>query len=103
MNNLLGALGTVQRLLGQVGLNRFLGDMTDAINEFVRPVFIFIGVIGVFFAIYLAWRLASAEDDSKRKEAKKQLMWTIIAIIALFGFIIVFSILGEALADQFPE
>lgn len=84
----------------QTGLEYFLRELTTAINGFVAPVFGIIGVAGIFFALYLAWRLASAEDDNKRKEAKKQLLWTVIAIIALFGFIILFQILGVALAEQ---
>lgn len=94
MGNLLGSN------TGASALQRFITELTNFINTIVGPVFGVIGAVGIFFAIYLAWRLAAAEDDNKRKDAKKQLMWTIIAIIALFAFIALFQILGSILRSM---
>ena len=42
------------------------------------------GIIAILFAIYIASKLALAQDEGKRKEAKKQLLWTLIAVAAVF-------------------
>ena len=88
---------------GEIALKKFIGELSRMITNVMGPIFGIIGTIGIFFAIYLAWRLASAEDDGKRKEAKKQLMWTVIAVIALFAFIALFAILADVLQESIKQ
>jgi len=76
------------------------GPTEGVIHEVIRTIQIvmtsllaLLGMAAIVFAIYVGFRLASAEDEGKRKEAKKQLLWTIIAVIAVVLLIVVFSIL----------
>ena len=72
-------------------------DALDQVVETVQAIFnIILGlglVVAIVFAIYVGFRLASAEDEGKRKEAKKQMLWTIVAIFAVALLILVLNIL----------
>ena len=76
--------------MGISNLLNTVADITNTVREIVRytdiaiNVFLIIcGLLIVLFAVYVGWRLAKAEDDSKRKEAKAQLLWSVVGIIAL--------------------
>lgn len=81
----------ILKLLG--GVTAPGGAQTSSITTFCDEVqgfcnvlmFVFLVVVGlaaVGFALYVAFRLAKAEDEGKRKEAKKQLIWSIIAVVS---------------------
>jgi len=48
-----------------------------------------VGVIAVGVALWIAFRLATAEDQGKRKEAKKQLLWAGIAIVGIILLMVI--------------
>jgi Na+-driven multidrug efflux pump len=56
------------------------------IKMFVDSLFSFfviiVMILAIFYAIYLGYRLARAEDDGKRKEAKQQLLWVLIGAVS---------------------
>jgi len=68
---------------------------------------IFLGLAGFFaigFAIWVGFKLASAEDEGKRKEAKKQLLWSIIAVVAVIVLAVIIFVMIEVLIDDvLPE
>jgi len=64
--------------------------LAQAIRNVVNPIFIVIGSLGALFAIWLGVRLATAQDESKRKEAKSQLVFALIAVIMIFALVGVF-------------
>lgn len=45
----------------------------------------------MLFALYLGVRLAMAEDEGKRKEAKAQVFWTVIAVIVALSLSVIIS------------
>jgi len=50
------------------------------------------GLLAVLFFIYVGFRLAKAEDESKRKEAKKQMIYTLVAIVGIVILIVIFNV-----------
>ena len=51
------------------------------VNQAVLLIVALLQMVAVAFAMYLGWKLMSAEDDSKRKQAKQQLIYTLIALV----------------------
>jgi len=80
--------------------------LQGAILAMVNPLLIVIGAMGAIFAIWLGVRLAIAQDESKRKEAKSQLIWSLIAVVIVFAVIAivttVFPAPDESLAGILP-
>ena len=57
----------------------------------VRTVFLSIcALVVVLFAIYVGWKMAKAEEDQKRTEAKQQLIYSIIGILSIVIFVVLF-------------
>lgn len=52
-----------------------------------------VGALGAIYAVYLGVKLARAEDQSKRDEAKKHLITVVIAIAITLVLIIFFNLL----------
>ncbi len=52
-----------------------------------------VGVAGVIYSIYLGVKLARAEDQSKRDEAKKHLITVVIAIVVTLVLVVFFNTL----------
>lgn len=57
--------------------------ITDSVNNVVTAVFGFLSLGAVILAIMLAYKFFTATDETKRKNAKMQLIYAIIAIIVL--------------------
>ena len=102
MGNLMGMLARfnmqIADLMGSVDIDDTLGDVVETVQTVFRILFGLIGLAAIVFAIWVGFRVASAEDEGKRKEAKKQLLWTIIAIFGVVLLVVVFEILFSALA-----
>ena len=71
----------------------------DALDETTRIIMIvlnaFLGLMGVLAALFFVWvgfKLAKAEDESKRKEAKKQMLFAIVAIIGVVVLIVLWNV-----------
>jgi prolipoprotein diacylglyceryltransferase len=54
----------------------------------------FVGLFGVIYAVYVGFKMANANDDTKRNQAKNHLLYAIIGVVAtaliasvLFGVI----------------
>ena len=79
-------------LLGRTeieGVQKTTQEVARIVNIAVSVFYGVVLAILVFFAIYLGWRLAKAEDDSQRKQAKAQLFYSIVGIVGV-GLLIVF-------------
>jgi len=85
------------------GPNRVAINSTDAlgrtatltvnlIRSAVTTLLNFAAVAGLLFAIYIGVRMVTASDDSKRKQAKQQIIWTFVAILGIFLFVAVVDI-----------
>ena len=67
------------------------GNVATIIQGVVSAFLGLFTLLGVLFMIYIGFRLAKAEDESKRKEAKKQMIYTIVAIIGVVVLIVLFN------------
>ena len=69
--------------------------LMNAIWDITWPILTALLALGGIFAIWLGVRLAMAQDESKRKEAKAQLIWAIIAIVIIALMLGVFGAVRE--------
>ena len=60
-----------------------------------------VGAIGAVYAIWLGIKLARADEDSKRDEAKKHLLYVLIAIGATAALILVLNVFLPAILSAF--
>ena len=90
--NLLGAEGDPK--LPQ--LTSTLTSIKSVINVVFMATLILVALAAMIYAIYIGFRLAKAEDDGKRKEAKSHLIWAIIgALGAIAIFVLITTVFGE--------
>ena len=66
----------------QAGTAGELDWVVTTVEGCVQLVLSLIAMVAICFAVYIAWQLIKAEDDSKRKQAKMQLIYTVIGIIS---------------------
>jgi uncharacterized membrane protein len=89
----------IQNLLGAAttDFNAVIASIRDVLNPIFYGALILIGIVALVFAIYVGFRLARAEDESKRKEAKSQLLWSIIAVIVVIVVAVVIpTVIGSS-------
>ena len=67
-------------------------QVRDIVEGIVGAFLGLLALFAVLFFIYIGFRLAKAEDESKRKEAKKQMIYTIVAIIGIVVLIVLFNV-----------
>jgi cytochrome bd-type quinol oxidase subunit 2 len=98
-----GMLGSNRAAItgGDVAIRSAGNEVLAAIFSAFTTLFNLLTVAGALFAIYIAIRLATAEDEGKRKQAKAQLLWTLVGIVATIVLItiinqIVFTVLIPA-------
>ena len=78
---------------GTLYITRHLDNVIETV-QIIFNILLGLGlVVAIVFAVFVGFRLASAEDEGKRKEAKKQLLWTIVAIFAIALLILILNIL----------
>ena len=69
--------------------NEDLTNMISTINGVVSAALGILTAGVIILAIYIAFKFFTADDDSKRKNAKSQLIYAIIGIIVLIALMIV--------------
>ena len=74
-----GSVDTSQKNAFLKGADEVTAVLKAAVDGFLNIVI----TCAVLFAMWVGWKFISADDDSKRTEAKKQLMYTIGAICAV--------------------
>jgi len=96
-----GVLGTdINQLEEQIAetsgeLNTVVMGTYAAAQSLVNTVLQIIATVATVFAVWVGWQLMKAEDDGKRKQAKTQLIYTFIGIIAVVLInVIVTAVLG---------
>ena len=87
--NLLGGSGT--------GGLASMDEIMTTVETWTGNIFLGVMIIGMLFmtvyAIYIAFKLAKAEDDGKRKEAKSHLMWAIIGLASALILVVVIKMI----------
>lgn len=58
--------------------------VTEILKNMVGPILMALGGAGTIYVIILGVNYAKAEDDAKRKDAKKRIWNLVIGIIAMF-------------------
>lgn len=96
MGNLMARFGSMLAL-GDDAAGDIAQATFQAINDIVQPILLALAGIGLLFAIYLGVKLATAQDESKRKEAKAQLVWAIIATVIVVAIVGIFQAIAAAL------
>jgi len=83
------------------GLNEIggLAETYEVIKDTVGLILDMICTVAVVFAVYVGWQFVKADDDGKRKQAKNQLIYTIIGIIAVVMIQVIAEIVLSALSN----
>ena len=55
----------------------------NAVASIVNIILQIIGTASIIFAVYVGWQLMKAEEEQKRTDAKKQLLYTVIGLVAI--------------------
>jgi len=104
IGNALAAIGRWGSMLGDPATGTGPSLNTDplfvAIWNITWPILTVIAALGGLFAIWLGVRLAMAQDESKRKEAKAQLIYAIIAVVVIAAIITIMGIVRTQVVPQ---
>jgi uncharacterized membrane protein YidH (DUF202 family) len=72
------------KFVGTYGaVDTIIESILDKMLFVVHKTLQIIGTCGVVFAVYIGWNLMKAEDESKRKQAKMQMIYTVVALVAV--------------------
>lgn len=77
-------------------------DLTQTVKVFTTVATSITGVITVVvvaYAIYLAYKFFTANDEDKRKNAKAQLIYAIIGVVVLVAIMILIPVVTNAIKN----
>lgn len=69
-------------------------SMQEGMIVILRIIFVLVSAASVFYALYLVFMLAKAEDASKRKQAKDRIiktLATIVIVLILAGIVMAYE------------
>ena len=69
----------------------WVSQLFDYLGPILYAIMAVVGAAGAVYAIVLGVNLAKAEDQSKRDEAKKRIITTIISIAVVVALVIFFN------------
>lgn len=69
----------------------WMDNLFDVLNPVLYAIMAVVGAAGAIYAIVLGVNLARAEDQSKRDEAKKRLITTLIAVAVTIALVLFFT------------
>jgi heme O synthase-like polyprenyltransferase len=85
------SVAALTSLIGEIepgsagGTGSEVGDeVVTAIADGVGAILNIVTAVASVFAVYIGWQFVKAEDEGKRKQAKAQLIWTLIGIVSVF-------------------
>ncbi len=82
----------------------WVANLFDYLGPILYAIMAVVAAAGAVYAIVLGVNLARAEDQSKRDEAKKRLITTLIAIAITVALVIFFNELFPLILEAFqPE
>ena len=93
---MLGKIGMLlynwdQSKLGQNEGYKWVKDVYTILSPMLWAIMAVVGAAGGIYAIILGVNLARAEDQSKRDEAKKRMIWTLLAIALTILLVVFFN------------
>lgn len=76
-----------------------VSGLAETINSIATTIFglLVLGMVGV--AIFLAFKMFTAADETKRKNAKGQLIYAIIGVVILLVMLILVPIISDAITS----
>ncbi len=81
----------------------WLTSLVEAITWVLWVVLILVAAVGAIYAVWLGIQMAKAESEQDREEAKKKIIYTIIAIAVTVALIIFFNVLLPAILSSFTN
>lgn len=96
MNNLLLSMAS---MLGAEYTNsaawydQIVKVVIDWLKMLLWPIIIIVATAGMIYAIYLGIQLARAESADKREEAKKRMLWFILAFVLTVLILVIIQLL----------
>ena len=82
-----------EKYLRALGLGDSAANVMSVVSLVLWIALAIVGVAGIIYSIYLGVKLATAEDQGKRDEAKKHLITVIIAIVVTLVLVVFFNTL----------
>ena len=86
---------------GFTGKYDWLEKLFTYLNPVLYAIMAVVGAAGAIYAIVLGVNLARAEDQSKRDEAKKRLVTTLIAVGVPIALVLFFTQLMPLIIEAF--
>ena len=77
-----------------VGVAGTLRDVTAVVNTITNTVLAFCAMLVVLFAVYIGFKFAKAQDDQARKNAKAQLIYSIIGLVVIGIIVTLVNVIG---------
>ena len=81
----------------------WVDDLFNVLYPILYAILAVVGAAGIIYSIFLGINLARAEDQSKRDEAKKRLITTIIAVAVVLALVIFFNELLPLIIGAFID
>lgn len=72
-------------------IQHVLDPVILAVNIVVNAIIGLLGIAAVLFIIWVGFKMARADDDSKRQNAKKQLIFAIIGVLVIVFLLIMWN------------
>ncbi len=95
-------MGMFLRLLGDTSTGvqdkewytNILKPIVDGINTALWPIIIIVAAVGAIYAVWLGVQLAKAESEEARTEAKKKMLYFIIAFVVTIIILVLLKLLA---------
>lgn len=85
------------------GKYKWIQDVYDVLTPLLYAIMGIVGAAGAVYSIVLGVNLARAEDQSKRDEAKKRLITTLIAVGVTIALCLFFTLLFPKILEAFLQ
>ncbi len=95
MTKFLTLLGEVESVQAQDWYTKILKPILDGVRIALIPIIIIAAAAGTGYAIWLGVKLAKADSDDERTEAKKKMIYFIIAFVVTIILLVVLQILAS--------
>ena len=92
-------LATVAPEYEEGGSKYWVVQIANTLKSIVAPALIILSAVGAIYSIVLGVKMAQADDQSKRDEAKKNLINVIISVVAVILLIVIFYMLSDWLIN----
>ena len=84
-------------------IQHVLDPVILAVNIVVNAIIGLLGIAAVLFIIWVGFKMARADDDSKRQNAKKQLIFAIIGVLVIVFLLVMWNTVIVNLINQAPD